>query len=72
MPGSGETIGKVSLRGVESQGMLCSAFDVGWSEEPDGVLIELPSSISEGDKISSQPVEVQSDIRNHSLMGCLQ
>ena len=59
LPGSGQKIEKVTLRGVESLGMLCSAFDLGWLQEPDGVLIELPESVNKGAEISSQAVEVQ-------------
>lgn len=59
LPGSGQKIERVELRGVESWGMLCSAYDVGWSSEPDGVLIELPESLVEGESITSQPVKVQ-------------
>lgn len=58
LPGSGQKIETATLRGVESSGMLCSAFDVGWSSSPDGVLIELPESATEGDKISREPMKV--------------
>ena len=58
LPGTGQKIEAATLRGVESHGMLCSAFDIGWSNSPDGVLVELPSSVSIGEKLSSQPPQV--------------
>ena len=43
----GRHIGKAILRGVESEGMLCSARELGLSEEHSG-LLELPSSSKPG------------------------
>lgn len=57
-PGSGVAVTNATLRGVESFGMLCSAFDLGWLDEPDGVLVELPDSMQPGEEIPSSPVEV--------------
>ena len=37
------------VRGVASAGMLCSAWDLGWVPEPDGVLVELPLDLMPGD-----------------------
>ena len=39
------TIGRAKLRGVESNGMLCSARELGLGEEHDGIL-ELPDSLA--------------------------
>jgi translation initiation factor 5B len=40
-PGSGVNIEKAAVRGVESEGMLCSAYDLGWESSPDGTLVQL-------------------------------
>ncbi len=45
--GSGDVIRKVRLRGVESNGMLCSARELGLSEEHEGIL-ELPDELVTG------------------------
>jgi phenylalanyl-tRNA synthetase beta chain len=44
---SGEVIGKAKLRGVDSAGMLCSARELGLSEEHEGIL-ELPHELVTG------------------------
>jgi hypothetical protein len=43
-------IKKAKLRGVESNGMLCSATELGLAEESEG-LLELPSSAPTGEDI---------------------
>lgn len=43
LPG-GMTIGKVKMRGVESSGMLCSARELGLSEESSGLLLLPPDA----------------------------
>ncbi|MCB1741466.1 MAG: phenylalanine--tRNA ligase subunit beta [Gammaproteobacteria bacterium] len=48
---NGSTIGKASLRGVESAGMLCSAPEVGLGDDADG-LIELPADAPVGTPLS--------------------
>jgi phenylalanyl-tRNA synthetase beta chain len=42
IPANGETLKKGSIRGVESQGMLCSARELKLGEDHDGI-IELPA-----------------------------
>jgi phenylalanyl-tRNA synthetase beta chain len=49
MPG-GMKIKKSKLRGVESQGMLCSAQELGLSEDHDG-LMELPAEAEAGQSL---------------------
>jgi phenylalanyl-tRNA synthetase beta chain len=44
---SGDVIRKAKLRGVESSGMLCSARELGLSEEHEGIL-ELPDELVTG------------------------
>lgn len=53
-PGTGLDIEKVTLRGVESFGMLCAAKDAGWVEDETQGAIVLPSSFVPG---SSVPTE---------------
>lgn len=38
--------------------MLCSAFDLGWEDIPDGVLVELPDTVEAGQGLTTSPVEV--------------
>ena len=40
------TLGKAKIRGVESQGMICAAFELGLENEPGkGVMILKPNSV---------------------------
>ncbi len=43
------------MMGVKSQGMLCSAFNIGWLESEAGVLVELPEDSPLGEQCPSQP-----------------
>ncbi len=52
MPG-GLVIRKASLRGVESQGMLCSGRELGLSEEHEGIL-DLPARLVTGADLREQ------------------
>lgn len=52
---SGITVDSTKVRGIQSSGMLCSAYDVGWVEAPDEVLLELPDSFSPGDSCPAAP-----------------
>jgi len=47
IPGNGMVIKKTKIRGVESNGMLCSASELGLSAESEGI-IELPESATIG------------------------
>ena len=47
IPGKGITIGVGTIRGVESSGMLCSAFELGLSEDHEGI-IDLPNDAPVG------------------------
>ena len=49
MPGSGITISKTAVRGVDSFGMLCSAHDIGWSDTADCVLVVMPDESQPGE-----------------------
>ncbi len=46
LPG-GVVIGRAQLRGVDSEGMLCSARELGLGDGPDG-LLELPAELATG------------------------
>lgn len=58
MPGSGITISKTAVRGVDSFGMLCSAHDIGWSNEADGVLVIMPDDAQPGDPCPAEAPKV--------------
>ncbi|MHB2167304.1 phenylalanine--tRNA ligase subunit beta [Alsobacter sp. R-9] len=47
IPGKGITLGVGTIRGVESRGMLCSAFELGLSEDHEGI-IDLPADAPVG------------------------
>ena len=47
-PGSKLLIEKRDVKGVVSSGMLCSAHDIGWSKEIDGVLVVLAEELDAG------------------------
>ena len=47
IPESGEALKRAKIRGVESQGMLCSARELGLGEDHDGI-IELPEDTKVG------------------------
>ena len=59
-PGSRMLIEEREVRGVPSSGMLCSAWDLGWVPEPDGVLVELPLDLMPGDLC---PTDAPADVR---------
>jgi len=58
VPGSGITISKTAVRGVDSFGMLCSAHDIGWSDKADGVLVVMPDESQPGDACPADPPKV--------------
>ena len=63
-PGSRLLIEEREVRGVPSSGMLCSAYDLGWVAEPDGVLVELPLDLMPGDICPAEvPVDVSTLVR---------
>jgi phenylalanyl-tRNA synthetase beta chain len=52
IPGSGEVLKRARIRGVESNGMLCSARELLLGEEHDGI-IELPADAPVGEPASA-------------------
>lgn len=69
-------ITKAKMRGMDSYGMLCSAYDAGWVDEPDGVLLELPEDAEVGDAVPIDVPEVRLCMRQiyacHTIVVCLQ
>ena len=57
-PGSGIAISKTAVRGVDSFGMLCSAYDIGWSDEADGILVIMPDTAQPGEPCPAEPPQV--------------
>lgn len=47
------------MRGVDSSGMICSAYDLGWAEEPDGTPSFVPKSATLGSPYPDEPFEVR-------------
>ncbi len=52
IPTTGQVLKLTAIRGVESQGMLCSTSELGLEEESNGIM-ELPSSAQVGDSLIS-------------------
>ncbi|MDH3664417.1 MAG: phenylalanine--tRNA ligase subunit beta, partial [Alphaproteobacteria bacterium] len=65
IPESGQALKRAVIRGVESQGMLCSARELGLGEDHDGI-IELPADAEVGrsaaDVMSSEGPVIDIDI----------
>ncbi len=47
-----------TVRGSQSFGMICSAFDLGWAEAADGQAVRLPQDMKLGTALQSEPPEV--------------
>lgn len=56
---SGDVIGEAEIRGVKSHGMLCSAYELGWSDDHSG-LVELDPSLPLGKSLCD--IATNSDI----------
>ena len=65
---AGIEIQKAELRGVSSEGMLCSARDLSISDESG--IVDLPLSIKEGTPLEKIPTDCLSSIPWHSLSMC--
>ncbi|MGH6981306.1 MAG: YtpR family tRNA-binding protein, partial [Stellaceae bacterium] len=52
IPRSGAALKASAIRGVESQGMLCSGYELGLSEDHEGI-IELPAGLTVGASFAS-------------------
>lgn len=48
-PGSNTKVEAADIRGVRSFGMLCSAYDLGWTDSPDGLVVDLPDTLAVGE-----------------------
>lgn len=58
MPGSAMRVEAAQVRGVDSSGMICSAYDLGWSEEAAGVPAFVPKSAALGSPYPDEPFPV--------------
>ncbi len=47
---------KAVIRGIQSQGMLCAAFELGLSSEPEPIILVLPSGTLVGSEFQPQMV----------------
>ena len=50
-------LGKAKIRGVESQGMICAAFELGLATEPGQGIMLLKSETALGSQFSSEMIE---------------
>ncbi|MDR3642929.1 MAG: hypothetical protein P4L74_04860 [Candidatus Doudnabacteria bacterium] len=50
-------LGKAKIRGVESQGMICAAFELGLANEPGQGIMILKSDITPGSQFNSGMVQ---------------
>lgn len=48
------------MMGVDSAGMLCSAYDIGWISEPDNKLVVMPDDADVGQPCPADPPKVRS------------
>lgn len=60
------SVSKTEIRGVESQGMICSERELGISDQHEGILI-LPASYKPGDEIDALLKDTIFEIENKSL-----
>lgn len=61
IPGAGLTIERRKIRGIESQGMICSESELGLSDNHDGILV-LPPDAAVGAPLSSVLGDVVYDV----------
>ena len=54
----GLKVEKRNLKGVDSWGMLCSAYDCGWVPAPDDQLLVLPEDMEVGQPCPATPPKV--------------
>ena len=48
---------KAKIRGIESQGMICAAFELGLSKEPEQGIILLKNNIKPGSQFSTEMIK---------------
>ena len=48
---------KAKIRGVESQGMICAAFELGLSKEPGNGIMLLKSNVTEGSQFTPEMIK---------------
>lgn len=52
------TLEKAKIRGIESQGMICAAFELGLSKEPGQGIMLLKEGISPGSQFTPEMIEL--------------
>ena len=60
-PGTGIKIEVAKVRGVASEGMLCSGFDLAWDTEADGVLARVPKEYTAGAECPKERPELSKE-----------
>ena len=50
-------LGKAKIRGIESQGMICAAFELGLSKEPGSGIMHLKPGTKPGSQFSPEMIE---------------
>ncbi len=53
----GFTLEKAKIRGVESQGMICAAFELGISKEPESGIMLLKNDVRPGSQLSPEMIK---------------
>src|SRR3546814_5187090 len=70
VPGAGITLKVAAIRGVESNGMMCSTRELELGEDHDGI-IELPADAPVGERSEEHTSELQSLMRISYAVFCL-
>ena len=68
-PGSGTEVGVATVRGVKSFGMLCSAHDLGWAAQANGLAVQLPPGMPAGQSLGDAPPKVQLPLMSVGYLG---
>ena len=63
--GSNIAVAAATVRGSKSFGMICSAYDLGWTDTPDGLAVRLPQDMKLGDPLNSTAPEVCGNVYQH-------
>lgn len=58
-PGSGIFVEQAQVRGVNSAGMICSAYDLGWADGSDGEPAFVPKTAALGSPFPDEPFPVR-------------
>ena len=64
-PGSNIAVAAATVRGSNSFGMICSAYDLGWMDAANGLAVRLPQDMKLGAPLDSTAPEVCGNIHQH-------